>query len=136
MTGVRLLLLHPEVAMRDCQHCQKWLYDEKTGRVEQRAGKDVLRPGTPTPCRFPKGCPKGTPEKQLSLTPKNEMAYQHYKECKAVGAFPDDPIVRRNAAMIRAVEDSVATTKNDVLMERMGLLGVVASMFAVGKKDG
>lgn len=31
--------------------------------------------------------------------------YDHYRECKAVGVFPDDAVVRRNAAAIRDVED-------------------------------
>lgn len=128
---MRLLLLHPEVATRDCGRCQKWLYDEKTGQITQRAGKNVERPaGTFPPCRSLTGCPKGTPENQRSLSQKNERAYQHYLECKAVGSFPNDPIVRRNAALIRAVEDSVASTKNDILMERLGILGMVTAMLA------
>lgn len=57
------------------------------------------------PCRTSKGCPKGTPENSKALTPDNEQCYQHYCECKAVGQFPDDPIVRRNAAAIEEVLD-------------------------------
>ena len=57
----------------------------------------------PPPCRTNKGCPKGTPENPKSLTEDNEQCYQHYCECKAVGVFPDDPIVRRNAAVIEEV---------------------------------
>jgi len=34
-----------------------------------------------------------------------EQCYRHYRECKAVGSFPDDPVVRRNAAAIRDVEE-------------------------------
>ncbi len=51
------------------------------------------------------GCPKGTPENPKSLSPKNEQAYQHYRECRAVGVWGDDPIVRQNAAVIRSLED-------------------------------
>jgi hypothetical protein len=58
------------------------------------------------PCRTQRGCPKGTPEKPNSLWPENEQCYQHYQECKAVGSFPDDPIVRRNAAEIRRLEEA------------------------------
>ena len=34
--------------------------------------------------------------------------YQHYRECRAVGQFPDDPLVRRNAAEIQDVEERYA----------------------------
>ena len=58
-------------------------------------------------CRTPAGCPKGTPENQLSLSPQNWLAFRHYRECQAVGYSPeerDDPIVRRNASLISAAE--------------------------------
>jgi hypothetical protein len=32
------------------------------------------------------------------------LAYLHYLECKAVGQFPDDPIVRRTARICAAIE--------------------------------
>lgn len=57
-------------------------------------------------------CPKipehgdgARPGLAVELTDRNWEAYSHYLECKAVGSFPDDPIVRRNAAIIRSVED-------------------------------
>lgn len=34
-------------------------------------------------------------------------AYRHYMTCRAVGKFPDDPIVGRHAMFIRSVEDVV-----------------------------
>lgn len=40
------------------------------------------------------------------MTEQNWQAYEHYRECRAVGQFPDDPIVRRNAATIRQIEDA------------------------------
>jgi hypothetical protein len=52
------------------------------------------------------GCDKGTPEDQHVLTEQNRAAYEHWKECKAVGIFPDDPIVRKNAVIIQDVHDS------------------------------
>lgn len=107
--GVRLLLTHPEVATRDCPVCEKVHFDQY-GRMEtDRDGKPRTRPkGTFPPCRYAaRGCPKGTPEAQKSLSGKNVAAYYHYLECKAVGDFPKDAIVRRNAGIIRQVEDSV-----------------------------
>jgi hypothetical protein len=53
------------------------------------------------------GCPKGTPEVPLSLTPENQQAYRFDRECRAVNEFPNDPLVRRHAALIRAVEESL-----------------------------
>jgi hypothetical protein len=106
--GVRLVILHPEVAYRDCTDCEAFVYDEKTGKKLERQGKPVPRPrGTKAPCRLREnGCPKGTPENSRTLTDDNWQAYQHYSECRAVGQFPDDPIVRRNAAIIREAADS------------------------------
>ena len=57
------------------------------------------------PCRTRFGCKKGTPENPRSLSDSNQLAYEHYKQCRAVGQFPDDSIVRENAAIIRGVED-------------------------------
>jgi hypothetical protein len=107
---VQLLVLHPEVANRDCGHCQKYLYDEETGALRrQKFGKGpdglglpVLRGNVALPCRSKDGCAKGTPEGQRSLSRKNWRALQHYFECKATGMWPDDGMVRRNAGIIEA----------------------------------
>ena len=104
---MRLIILHPEVAWRDCQSCQKFDYDDN-GNLE--IGRDGLpserAKGCLAPCRYThKGCPKGTPETPQSLTDANRQAYEHYRECRAVGQFPDDPIVRHHAALIRETED-------------------------------
>lgn len=105
---MKLILLHPEVSNRDCGHCAVWLYDNETGEIIQRGGQPVKRGNALTPCRLRGiGCPKGTPENQKSLSSKNQRAYHHYRQCKAVGQFPDDSLVREHAAVIRMVEDSV-----------------------------
>lgn len=91
--------------MRSCAHCQDNLYDEETGKPVLRRGQPVNRPSvTPPPCRTSKGCPKGTPEAPRTLNERNTQAYAHYLECKATGNFPDDPIVKYNAAIIAAIE--------------------------------
>ena len=103
---MRLLQRHPGIALRDCGHCQKYQYDENTGLPVETAkgsGQYYLRYG-PLLCRTT-GCPKGAPEAPQSLNDRNMRAYQHYRECRAVGSFPDDPVVRRNAAIIRDLED-------------------------------
>ena len=72
------------------------------------------------PCRDPRrGCPKGTPEEPRTLTPENEMCYQHYLECRAVRQWPDDSVVRRNAAIIRDVEERVAKGKETESRDEM-----------------
>lgn len=82
------------------------MYDERTGQAIMRGGNLVARPAGLAPCRLRKdGCHKGTPESPKTLTDQNAKAYQHYQECRAVGAWPDDATVRTNAAIIRAAED-------------------------------
>jgi hypothetical protein len=106
---VRLLLAAPQIAFRNCEHCQMYVYDEATGRPWEHpphSGLLIVRPpGTRPPCRIAGvGCPKGTPENQKGLNAANLAAWRHDRECRATGRFPDDPIVRRNAALIREVE--------------------------------
>lgn len=121
-----LVLRHPEVAYRSCEHCQAWMYDHDSGEVvTDRNGKPQPRPKeTKPPCGYPgrwkdddhpqgSRCPKVSPESNSDLTPENQMAYQHYLECRAVNQFPDDAIVRRNAATIRQIEELVERIDRD-----------------------
>lgn len=60
------------------------------------------------PCKTCPKIPKGDepfPHNAQELSDKNWKAYQHWRECRAVGNFPDDAIVRRNAAIIQAIHD-------------------------------
>jgi hypothetical protein len=78
------------------------VYDEQTGRRQTWRGEPYRRPaGTGPPCRL---CPKQGPHKGVALTPANARAVEHYRECAATGQFPDDPIVRRTAAIICELE--------------------------------
>ena len=101
-----LVLDHPEVGTRRCTDCKKWLYDEDTGvRKKDRNGKPIIRPDyAPVRCETKKGCPRGKPENEMRQY--NWRAYMHYLECKAVGEWPADPIVRANASVIRTIEDN------------------------------
>jgi hypothetical protein len=88
-----------------------YVYNEVTGRPAEyppHSGRLVTRPpGTQPPCRIPGvGCPKGTPENPRGLNVANEAAWRFDRECRATGLFPDDPLVRRNAAIIRQVEEA------------------------------
>ena len=105
---------HPEVATRPCELCKLHLYD-KNGKPSLYRGEHMKRPKSVlTDCRMGIGCPKGTPEDSRELSPKNVKAFLHYRECKAVGVFPDDPIVRRNAGIIRMVEDAFEQEQNQL----------------------
>ena len=110
---MKLLLLYPEIARRDCRICQKYLFNEDTGRVEiGRDGRPEERYfACPAPCRTDKGCPKGTPEKPRALNELNQLRYEHYLECRAVGKFPEDPLVIRNAVLIQSIEDEVKSSE-------------------------
>ena len=114
-----MLILNPSIANRDCQDCLVHQYDEKTGlRVlgdDDKPVKRLIGCGDEflAPCRDLRVadgnkrlriCPKGTPEEPNSLSEDNEACFDHYKECEAVGFWPDDPLVRRNAAVIRDIE--------------------------------
>lgn len=133
-----LVLQHPGVAGRDCQDCLKHVYNEKTGEREEwprGSGKGYRRPpGTSAPCR--KGaCPKVAPEGEpgsKALSAKNWQAYQHYLECEAVGDFPRDPIVRRNAAIIKMARDSVEKTEL-MAAARTGLASVFSGKLGLGR---
>ncbi|QDT94359.1 hypothetical protein [Gimesia algae] len=114
-------MLHPEVAFRSCEHCLKYIYSEDTGELQTFRGEPVERV-LPAPChnpKHPKGCPKGTPENPKTLSLKNQKAYQHWRECKATGNFPDDDIVRHNAAILQDMADSAAEQKQFQLFSMM-----------------
>lgn len=119
---MRLVLLHPAVAARDCADCRRWLYDDRPGafgaKPIERGGKKVARlPGQRTPCSWCEKQPPDVPEADRTpataqdLSEKNWRAYRHYLECRAVGQFPDDPIVRRTAAEVRQAEDLAALVR-------------------------
>ena len=46
----------------------------------------------------------------VKLSPDNIRAYVFDVECKAVNQWPDDPIVRRNARIIRTIENVAEKT--------------------------
>lgn len=100
--GIALERSNPRLARRSCADCLKYWYSEKTGLPIKNhvTGLNELRIAE-TLCQTEIGCAKGTPEKQKSLNRANRWAVKHYLECEAVGHFPDDPIVRGNAVIIR-----------------------------------
>ena len=115
-----LLYRHPAVATRDCDDCMNFIYDERTGKRQQVAGRPVKRPaGVQPPCQR---CPKVSPTAGVALSEKNAQAYRHYLQCKGVRQFPDDPLVGQNAGIIRAVEDSWDRSSRNSLIQAVTLL--------------
>ena len=108
--GLELELTNPRLARRSCDECKKWWYSEQTGLVLLNGDGAKLERFGPTLCQTT-GCAKGTPDQQKCLNKANKWAWRHFRDCDAVGQFPDDPIVRRNAAMIRQVMNTVANRK-------------------------
>ena len=80
------------------------------GRLQDGGLPLVRPPGQKTPCHDCPKVPDYAPEKSsayaIEPSEKSHRAYQHYLECAAVGQFPDDPLVRRNARIIRQVEQA------------------------------
>ncbi len=119
VNGVRLALLYPEWN-RPCETCEKYIWKRNDpGRVERTAAGEPVRRALPTiPLRCAE-CPKvpqwakeaGKTWQELralaveGFTDENRKAFDFYKGCRAVGHFPDDPLVRWYADLIRGVYD-------------------------------
>lgn len=125
---MRLLLTSPKVAAISCEDCQTWMTDENWDFVERNDNRIKLMPGMKLKCykcpKIPQGMPQD-PSSAQDLTEENLQAYRHYRECRAVGHFPDDPLVREDAALILQVEESVQQSKQQFPLELMlAALGV------------
>ncbi len=120
--------MHPAVASRSCSDCKQWMYEDSGGNFGKLLTRRDKQPipraksktgAVNTPCAFcpkiPEHIPDKIPENAVELTERNREAYDHYCECKAVSDFPNDPIVRHNAAIIRGVEDLVVRAEQQKL---------------------
>lgn len=126
------MIVHPLVAYRDCSSCRKWMYSEKTGEIEKKNQRDVPRGNSLPPCELPSvGCKKGHYNNQKVLSDRNYQAYRHYQECKAIGDFPDDSVVRMNARIIsQTIELADRHDRSTQLGQLTGL------MMLLGQKNG
>lgn len=118
---------------RSCADCQKYVHDNETGerRSNRRTGLPLLNTTGSTDCcacekipsvvhderglridKVPANNAKLRPH-AADLSPVLMLAWQHYRECRAVGQFPDDPIVRANAARFRQAEDEADRQRAD-----------------------
>jgi hypothetical protein len=66
-------------------------------------------PNNPPPCHFCPKIPQGAdpkPENAIEPSERSLLAFQHYRRCRAVGRFPTDVLVEKDAAIIRDVWDA------------------------------
>lgn len=129
-----VVLQHPEVAFRDCQHCLRFVYEEdgpNVGRLRiGRDGNPEPRPrGTYAPCRRPSGsCPKGTPENPIILSERNWQAWDFYKRCKLTGRWPDDPIVLEMGVLLDELLERVRDARMAKLVATGARLAVANAL--------
>ena len=128
--GVRVIILHPEWD-RPCSVCEKYVTRaDGSFLLDRRTSLPVLRqPGTPTPCHKCEKVPlylrrEGADQEVLraaaiELTEQNRKAWEFYRQCRAAGSFPDDPLVRHFAVVFREVEDE---------LERMPVLRLASTV--------
>lgn len=96
-------------------------------RPVKRGGLPVLRPAdSPPPCwkcpKIPDGAePK--PANAVELSERNAAAYWFYLSVKGGCPCPDDAVVRRNHALIRRVEDSIESIRQDQQVQLAMLAG-------------
>ncbi len=97
-SGMELMLSDPLLAIRSCELCSQWWFDQDTGKVVRINGQNLRRPAHALPaCRTSAGCRKGTPEKSRAFNLKNQKAFEHWQQWRHVGCpDPQDAIVRRN----------------------------------------
>lgn len=120
------MLSSPEFGFRSCADCRKYVYNEDGSIARRGENREipVLRlPMQPTPCekcpKIPEGLAK-IHQNAMELSERNRRAFDHYLECRAVGMFPDDEIVRRNAANIRQAHDDHDRFLMSLLIARTG----------------
>lgn len=89
-----------------------WIYDEQGDPMElpSGSGNRWANDNCLTPCRecpkIPNGCP---PDRRYAIEPteRSWKIFQHWRECRAVGHFPDDPWVKRHAAVLQGIQDDL-----------------------------
>jgi hypothetical protein len=115
------------------------MYDDRPGHFGKRierpigSGKWVERlPGQVPPCHSCPKIPEGeepVPASAIELSERNGRAYLHYRRCKAVGRFPEDAIVERNAAIILGIEEEAAVER-----ERLGQIETLGVLLSLGRR--
>lgn len=93
----------------------------------------------PRPCpKIPKDSPQWTRQYAIELSDRNWRAYQHYKQCKATGYWPEtepgrvDGLVAYHASLIEEAEEAAREFREE---RRAGMLhSLVTSLLLVNKR--
>jgi hypothetical protein len=105
-----LLLHHPDVAYRSCSDCQRFIYDDRTGKVRRTPStqEPIERPPGSRPSCY--GCPKvsnrpaaeRTPDSgtKATLSRRNWQTLTAYWEVQASRVTIEDRITQRNFGLI------------------------------------
>lgn len=105
MKGMLFTERHPELAFRDCGHCQRFIYNEETGEPLLSNGKLTPRPATVPPyCRTKRGCLKGTPESPNTLPDFMAHTVEFYRIRLACGAVPNEPLAQEIATLVHRID--------------------------------
>ena len=110
-----LLLADPARAVRSCDDCEKWFYDDTTGKRIIRGGEPVPRPAGSAPgcgkCAKCEGLDYGQRNpaegRKAELSRKNWRALWLYYEQQACGGEVHDPMTRHNFGIIHWLIGSV-----------------------------
>ncbi len=119
--AVYVALAKPAYSALSCQACQSYLHsDGVLTRRPAHVGELVeRRAGQPTPCATCPKIPPDAPAKDrryaVEMSDRTRQAFEHYQECAATGHFPDDPLVKRHARLIKAVIDRIEKADRDRL---------------------
>lgn len=120
-----VLVSDPHIFHRSCRDCATYVY-APDGSQTMRFGLPVLRPaGTSTPCGV---CPKTSgrlPRTWREAAEPSERTLRvidHWRRCRAVGRFPSDVIVERNAAILHEIHEQAEANERTRLMSMLMLL--------------
>jgi hypothetical protein len=118
-----LVRLYPAVAAVSCGDCQTFAYSmpqATVGLVQLPGGtseRQPRAPGSGTPCRRCPKIPRGAdpkPSSAVEWSERYQSAHDHWRECRAVGETPNDPVVRWYARLFHDADESV----DDAVLER------------------
>ena len=102
--SVHLMLTKPLLALRSCDLCQRWWFDEDTGSISRNEQGPILRPShAKVSCETHSGCEKGTHENPIHFTAENKKAWEHYLMRRHSGLTDTErscPIIQRNWRVI------------------------------------
>lgn len=111
------------------------MYEDQLNRMGPAVmlddGRHMPRPeGCPTPChqcpKVPRSAPERTRAHAIDPTERSLRALEHYERCKAVGRFPLDVIVERNAGLISAIERDCERSESYDAAGNLALLLIAA----------